>query len=89
MKHLFTLQRVAVSRFSVSLLVFLLMVHVLCGQTSSDAHRKTAQKENASTADLTQRIERVESGLLPPAVLKGEPPVRMRLADRMQFYKTP
>lgn len=90
MKHMFALQRVAVSRFSVpALLIFLFIVHVLSVSTSTDAHRMTPQKGNAGTADLTQRIERVENGLLPPAVLKGELPVRMRLADRMQFYKTP
>src|ERR1044071_611841 len=38
---------------------------------------------------VAQRIERVENGLLPPAVLKGEPPQKMKLADRMRFYKTP
>src|SRR5689334_12788456 len=41
------------------------------------------------TAALAQRIERVENGLLPPAVLKGEPPAKMKLSDRLQFYKTP
>jgi CubicO group peptidase (beta-lactamase class C family) len=40
-------------------------------------------------SDLAARIERVENGLLPPAVLKGEAPARMSLADRMKFYKTP
>jgi len=38
---------------------------------------------------VAQRIERVENGLLPPAVLKGEAPEKMKLADRMRFYKTP
>lgn len=35
-----------------------------------------------------QRIKRVENGLLPPVVLKGETPVRMNIQDRMKFYKT-
>jgi len=38
---------------------------------------------------VAQRIERVENGLLPPAVLKGEAPEKMKLADRMRFCKTP
>ena len=38
---------------------------------------------------LSQKIERVENGLLPPAVVKGEPAVRMKLTERLQFYKTP
>ncbi len=90
MKHMFALQKVAVSRFSApSVLILLLMVYVLWGPASTDAHLKTTKQEKSGAANLTQRIERVENGLLPPAVLKGEPPMRMRLADRMQFYKTP
>jgi CubicO group peptidase (beta-lactamase class C family) len=88
MKRMFTLQSVAVSRFS-SLLIFLFLVVPLCGPRLTDAHFKTPQKESAAAAQLAQRIERVENGLLPPAVLKGEPPVLMRLAERMRFYKTP
>jgi CubicO group peptidase (beta-lactamase class C family) len=65
------------------------MLHGLCGQTSAVAQRKTIQQKDAGTPDLTRRIERVENGLLPPAAIKGEPPVPMRIADRMQFYKTP
>jgi len=53
------------------------------------AHLKTPQKENADGARLAQRIERVENGLLPPAVLKGEPAAKMKLQERMRFYKTP
>jgi CubicO group peptidase (beta-lactamase class C family) len=88
MKRMFTLQGVAVSRFSApSLLIFLFLMVALCGPTLTVAHLKTAQKEN--TANLAQRIERVENGLLPPAILKGEPPVLMRLGERMRFYKTP
>jgi len=45
--------------------------------------------QTAGAATVAQRIERVENGLLPPAVLKGEPPEKMKLADRMRFYKTP
>ena len=45
--------------------------------------------QTAGADAVSQRIERVENGLLPPAVLKGEPPEKMKLADRMRFYKTP
>ena len=86
MKRRFTLQRVVVSRFSISsLLIFLFLLVALCGPMLRVAHLKTPQKENVDAARLAQRIERVENGLLPPAVLKGEPPAKMRLADRMQF----
>ena len=89
MRRMFALQRGVVSPFSVCFLIFLFIVHVLCCPTSTVAQRKTIQQKNTGTPDLTPRIERVENGLLPPSVLKGEPPVPMRIADRMQFYKTP
>ena len=38
---------------------------------------------------LEQRIERIENGLLPPVVLKGETPLRMKIDERMKFYRTP
>src|SRR6185295_13331210 len=41
------------------------------------------------SVSLEQRIQRIENELLPATVLKGEPPAHMKLADRMQFYRTP
>ncbi len=38
---------------------------------------------------VTERIKRVENGLLPPFEIKGKPSVPMKLADRMKFYTTP
>ena len=38
---------------------------------------------------VTERIKRVENGLLQPFVIKGQPSVQMKLADRMKFYNTP
>ena len=58
-------------------------------QTSASKNQKNKIGQTAHTRELTQRIERVENGLLPPAVVKGEAPAKMRLLDRMQFYKTP
>ena len=82
MRQRFALQSGVVLRFSVSLLIFLFMVQVLCGQTSTFALRKIIQQKNAGAPDLTRRIERVENGLLPPAVVKGEAPVLMRIATK-------
>ena len=42
-----------------------------------------------SIASQEQRIQRIENGLLPATVVKGEPPIRMILAERMKFYRTP
>lgn len=53
------------------------------------AKQKQRTPTSPQTPDLAARIERVENGLLSPAVLKGEVPARMTLADRMKFYKTP
>lgn len=38
------------------------------------------------TPSIEDRIRRVENGLLLPAVVKGAPPVRLKLADRMRYY---
>jgi CubicO group peptidase (beta-lactamase class C family) len=90
MKRMGASQRVVVCRFSIpSLLIVVFLADALFGQTPTVAPLKTTRKENAGQSNLTQRIERVESGLLPPAIVKGEPPLRLRLVDRMQFYKTP
>ena len=56
------------------------------GQPSTQIKRSPKSPQES---DLAARIERVEHGLLPPAVLKGETAARMPLADRMKFYKTP
>jgi len=40
-------------------------------------------------AALAARIHRVESGLLPAVVIKGEPVTPLTLADRMRFHQTP
>lgn len=43
--------------------------------------------------NLAERIRRVESGLLPPVIIKSQNPAdrqqRMTLAERMKFYNTP
>jgi len=41
------------------------------------------------SARVDERIQRVENGLLLPFIVKGEPNMAMKLADRMQFYKVP
>jgi len=42
-----------------------------------------------TSSDVPRRIERIEKGLLPPMIVKGEPLVAMTLSDRMRHYKTP
>jgi CubicO group peptidase (beta-lactamase class C family) len=51
-----------------------------------------AQKQifaSTESARLDERIQRVENGLLLPFIVKGEPNMATKLADRMQFYKVP
>jgi len=43
----------------------------------------------ASAPNVEERIARIEHGLLPPVLVKGEPPPSMNLVDRMSFYKVP
>jgi CubicO group peptidase (beta-lactamase class C family) len=55
----------------------------------SKKQKQGTAKSPPQESDQAAKIERVENGLLPPAVVKGETPTRMPLADRMKFYKTP
>ncbi len=87
MRRSVVLRKVGVCLFSASLILVIVWLGVAASaQTSTQTkHRPRSPQES----DLAARIERVEHGLLPPAVLKGETPARMSLADRMKFYKTP
>src|SRR5262245_64159973 len=38
--------------------------------------------------EVEERIRRVENGLLPAVMIKGQP-AEMKLADRMKFYRIP
>lgn len=42
-----------------------------------------------NTSVIEDRIKRVENGLLPPAMIKGQKVEPMKLAERMKFYHTP
>lgn len=60
-----------------------------CTVSSTAATEKAVIYSSNDTHDINQRIERIENGLLLPVSVKGQPSVPMKLADRMQFYKTP
>ena len=47
------------------------------------------EPQSKGESALEERIKRVENGLLPPFVIKGQPSTQMKLADRMTFYNTP
>lgn len=67
-------------------------VHPLFGQTAVPGKSKqhSARKAKASRDDksIEERIRRVENGILPQAIIKGAPAVRLKLADRMRYYST-
>jgi CubicO group peptidase (beta-lactamase class C family) len=61
-----------------------------CTFSSSGARSgEAADNSSQNTPDLAQRIQRVENGLLLPVVVRGQPFVPMKLADRMRFFNTP
>jgi CubicO group peptidase (beta-lactamase class C family) len=74
-------------KIGVSFFLFLSLLLVTDFGASSNRHCLSSAKFEQS--DAAQRIQRIENGLLLPVVVKGEARVPLKLADRMQFYKTP
>ncbi len=74
-------------------MMVLTIYSTLRGTSSHISSLKGAQeisvKSTASKSRPSERMQRVESRLLPPVLIKGQPVIGMRLADRMQFHKTP
>lgn len=63
---------------------------ILCGGAQLARTRGAASVAKAQTAaPVEERIRRVELGLLPSVVIKGEPLPAKSLAERMKFYKVP
>lgn len=79
----------SLQRGVVLLSLFSIAAAGLLTTTQQGAAKITLFERYQQRAALEQRIERVENGLLPPVVLKGETPSRMRIDERMKFYKTP
>jgi CubicO group peptidase (beta-lactamase class C family) len=89
MKRIFTLQKGVVLLSLLATLVFSALTWAQSEPSLAAANLNANLQQTADAPNLAQRIERVENGLLPPALLKGEPPAKMKLANRMQFHKTP
>jgi CubicO group peptidase (beta-lactamase class C family) len=49
----------------------------------------TTAQESSNKADLNARIARIENGLLPPVIIKGQQTTAINIADRMAHYKVP
>lgn len=76
------------------LLLFLISRLVFVGFFSPASDAVTAPPSGIPTqaqvsSGIVERIRRVENGLLPAIVIKGQSISGMKLADRMRFYKTP
>ena len=72
------------------LFVLVASMHWLLPRESVTASAPVAQTPvQASAPNVGERIARIEHGLLPPVLVKGEPPPSMNLVDRMSFYKVP
>jgi CubicO group peptidase (beta-lactamase class C family) len=53
---------------------------------TSDQQTSSAQSPDPA---LTARVSRIENGLLPAVVIKGQPPQPMTVADRMAYHSVP
>jgi CubicO group peptidase (beta-lactamase class C family) len=68
---------------SFGLIVFLVM------SSTSFVAMKLASDEWIPRTDIDARVNRIVDGLLPAAVIKGQPIPRMTLAERMKYYNVP
>lgn len=68
-------------------------IHPVFGQiaVSGKAQRDSSKKAKSSqdAKGVEERIRRIENGLALPATIKGAPPVRLKLAERMHYYNAP
>jgi CubicO group peptidase (beta-lactamase class C family) len=48
-----------------------------------------ASEESTKGTDVDAKVEKIVNGLLPAAVIKGQPVPRMTLAERMKYYNIP
>ncbi|MGI8838988.1 MAG: serine hydrolase [Pyrinomonadaceae bacterium] len=82
-------RRIPLPLISLLMLAFItvgIASHATIGIVSAGASVEPQSKRESA---LEERIKRVENGLLPPFVIKGQPSTQMKLADRMKHYNTP
>lgn len=84
MKPEFALQKVEVCAA-----LAILLIACVAGFVAPASLAQTANAQSKPIETVDERIRRVENGLLPPVVIKGEAPTVMKLEDRMRFHKTP
>jgi CubicO group peptidase (beta-lactamase class C family) len=62
---------------------------LLHANSAADRAPVFGQSEQAEDGGSAARIARIENGLLPAVVIKGQSARAMKLSERMQFYKVP
>jgi len=72
-----------------SLLIFCFVFTNNCAALPTAKIDEEVVDSSQNTSDVKRRIERVENGLLLPVVVKGQPILSMKLADRMRYFNTP
>jgi CubicO group peptidase (beta-lactamase class C family) len=82
-------KQVIAARLVVTLLTLALFTNALATSTHASAATKLARRAAQGTTDSAARIGRVENGLLPPNIIRGQPPSQMKILDRMKYYGTP
>jgi len=70
-------------------LVLSLIITGTYSSFSAEAAEQVGNSPPPSRVDISARIARVESGLLPPVLIQGEPTPVMTLAARMPHYNIP
>ncbi len=57
--------------------------------SAADGAPGSGQSQQAEDEGSAARIARIENGLLPAVVIKGQAARAMKLSERMRFYKVP
>jgi len=72
------------------LLLLEFVIGLVCLASSADAHpAKSQAKTDAATAELEQRITRIENGIPSIHLSENEPPLQFNLQKLMEVYKVP
>jgi CubicO group peptidase (beta-lactamase class C family) len=76
-------------RQSTTILKSLRLVASLAVLASQVTDAEQASSKHVNQASIDARITRIEHGLLPAAIIRGQPIPATTLADRMKYYRVP
>ena len=79
-------------KLKASLLLVILFITTVVVAARIQSPSKSAEARPGaveSRADVSERIKRIENGLLPPIIIKGRPAVQSTIAERLAFHKVP